>query len=134
MNIKNIIIGWLNRFRSIPPVQKALFDDRLKTCMSNECGMLALGICTACGCPVKSKTKVLDEECPENMWNPVLYERDGIEFIDTNQLPLKVASSLELWMIETDKVYLMPCNDEDSLYFLSWENWLEYKEYLKDVK
>lgn len=96
--------------------------------------MLALGICTACGCPVKSKTKVLDEECPENMWNPVLYERDGIEFIDTNQLPLKVASSLELWMIETDKVYLMPCNDEDSLYFLSWENWLEYKEYLKDVK
>ena len=78
--LSNIIEGWVNRFRKVHPVKESLFRDRLKICETNECGMLKLGVCTACGCPVKAKTRSVDEECPENMWNPIMYEYDGVQF------------------------------------------------------
>lgn len=41
--------------------------DRLQIC--KKCDKLKKGICTVCGCIVKSKTKVLTEYCPMNKWN-----------------------------------------------------------------
>ena len=119
----NIIEGWINRFRKVHPVKEALFHDRLKICQSNECGMLKLGICTVCGCPVKTKVRVVDEECPENMWNPILYEQNGSQFIDTNELPVKVWQTLWEWF--------GPGTDYP---FISWKNWQEFKEYLRGLK
>ena len=130
--IQNILEGWLNRIRPIPPVQKALFDDRLKICESNECGMLKLGVCTACGCPVKAKTKVLNEECPENMWNPVLYSDGDVEFFNIDELPEEVGRTLFSWQHLTGKMFSQVKTKHG--YFRRWSEWLEFKQYLKENK
>lgn len=129
MNIYNIIEGWLNRFRTIPPAQKALFDDRFKICQSNECGKLKLGICTACGCPVKAKTKSLNEECPENMWNPVLREYEGKEFFFVEELPMILQSEFISWLVYKSDTVGFKLDGE---WAYNWQEWKEFKKYLRE--
>ncbi len=95
MNFKNVLTGWWNdllfKLGKLPPALSDLASDRLSICKSNECGMLKLGICTACGCPVSKKTKVWSEECPLNMWRPFKYESSLLDgFIDLSELPESV--------------------------------------------
>lgn len=89
--LSSIIEGWkndnLNKKGKLPRPLKELFDNRLQICKSNECEKLLLGICTACGCPVKKKTKSLQEECPENMWSPVVYTFEDETFIISSDIP-----------------------------------------------
>jgi hypothetical protein len=102
--IKSIIHGWTNDLKYklglISPPVKQLFDARLSICNSNECGKLLLGICTACGCPVSKKAKSVEETCPENYWNPLIYEgMTGDIFILYNEVPPLVRPILESFLI-----------------------------------
>lgn len=67
--IKNIIMGNWNRFTG-----KTLTNEgrrRLQICLQCE-DKIRIGrneyICKHCGCPIKSKNFVLDEECLLNKW------------------------------------------------------------------
>jgi hypothetical protein len=107
MSIKDIITGWkndwLDKRGKIPAPIKELFDARLSACKQNECGKLMAGICTACGCPVRKKTKVLTEECPENMWNPVVYanpDESKPAFIVLEEVPESLREPLKSFLIE----------------------------------
>lgn len=127
--IKSIYEGWRNTFFPPHPAKQALFDVRLKTCETNECGMLKLGICTACGCVVKAKTKSLDQECPENMWLPVMYEHEGIKFIDIDEIPYpEPFRHFAKWFKGNYISEITDCNA------ISWDDWLEFKQYLKELK
>lgn len=132
MKIKNIIEGWKNWFHKRSPAEEALFDVRLKQCQSNECGKLLLNVCTACGCPVATKVRALDEECPENMWEPILYEENGIHFFDSEELPSSTQDEFIDWMIS--KVGRFRAVKVTSGYFHPWEMWQEFKEYLRNKK
>lgn len=87
INLKAILLGWTNWFKynKLPTYQKEIFSERVSVCKSNECGEYRLGICTACGCPVSAKSKVLSELCPENMWTPTVYEYNDTKFINLEQ-------------------------------------------------
>jgi len=126
MKLSTILEGWKNDYNkdSLPEPIKELFDSRLKICKSNECGQLLIGICTACGCPVKKKTKVLEEECPVNMWEPIKYEIDGKECIVVNELPdqlrklIQVAGPLE--------VIPDPTDEDNVIGIMIWEEWQKF--------
>jgi hypothetical protein len=40
-----------------------------------------------CGCPVVSKTKSIEETCPDNRWEPVYYLKDWDVVIITTDVP-----------------------------------------------
>ena len=128
----NIIKGWINYYLDllglIPEPKRSIFDTRLLQCQSNVCGKLKFGICTACGCPVKKKTKVLLETCPENMWNPTVYEFGDIQFIFREEIPVKAREQFEEWLIHQT----LPMVDglpESDIAFVS--DWYEFLEQLK---
>jgi hypothetical protein len=127
IKIRNIIEGWINRFRKLHPAKQQLFDDRLKVC--EPCEMLKAGICTACGCVVKAKTKSVDEECPENKWLPIMYEQNGIRFIDIDEIPAPYTfREFGKWHKPNYIPEITDCNA------ISWDDWLEFKEHLKGLK
>lgn len=47
--------------------RKQLSDNRLVECRS--CDKNAGGLCVLCGCIVKAKTRVVEEQCPEGVVN-----------------------------------------------------------------
>lgn len=61
--VRNIILAWW--FVAIffdPPYAKS----RRKIC--NQCPSKKWGVCTECGCPIVSKPRIKDEECPLGKW------------------------------------------------------------------
>lgn len=46
--------------------EESVQSQRLDTC--NQCEVKSAGICTACGCVVQLKVKLLKSECPLGMW------------------------------------------------------------------
>jgi len=49
-------------------VPQEVADKRLATCESCPMLLMATGNCKSCGCFVKFKTKIRQEECPEGKW------------------------------------------------------------------
>lgn len=125
INLINIFKGWYNAWRKLPPGIKRFYDDRLNVCYTNECGKLKLGICTACGCPVKKKTKVLSEKCPENLWFPWVYEIEGAMFIRLSEVPEWMAKEwnrLEEAYIQDERL------PYDAILLEDWEYFLQEAE------
>lgn len=40
----------------------------IKGAKYNTCKNLKFGMCTLCGCPINSKTRETDQECPRKKW------------------------------------------------------------------
>lgn len=102
--LDKVIKGWKNDSKDkkgeLLPEDKELFDARLSVCRLNKCKRLLAGICTACGCPVRKKTKVLTELCPENMWSPIIYTEGttGDHFILVSELPPLIREKFLEWL------------------------------------
>lgn len=65
--IKHIVLGNLyNLFK----INSSLYKKRIKIC--NKCNKKiiysGIEICGECGCPLSSKTRVLEEKCLMNKW------------------------------------------------------------------
>jgi hypothetical protein len=130
--LKSIIEGWRNaskdRKGQLPPELKELYDFRLETCKSNECGKLKYAICTACGCPVKKKTKSLREQCPENMWKPIVYSIiEPNVFIDIMEIPPLLRKMFcEFYQTEILKQELMDGFTMSTAPLSAWEAFLDF--------
>lgn len=117
--------GWknafLNLFNKLDAREKALYDSRLAICRTNECGMLTLSVCSACGCPVSKKTKSPTEQCPENMWRPYIYDINGRIVVDYFEIPEQTRTLF----IEYLKV--IKFRSEGVFYDIEiWEGFLEW--------
>lgn len=123
--IYNIVKGWWNSFRTLPPNVKEFYDARLSVCKSNECEKLKFGICTACGCPVSKKTKVLAETCPENFWLPYVYNYGGYSFIRYSELPKWLVNIWHEYMPMYVKTEQLPF---DAILLEDWEEFLQSEE------
>jgi hypothetical protein len=70
MNIKTIAEGWYNVIRDelgvLPENIKQLAEKRLTVCSS--CPQRKANKCSACGCPLISKTKSVKATCPLSKW------------------------------------------------------------------
>ena len=114
-----ILNGWINyikdAFGLLNPKVKAVADDRLAVCRSNICNKLILGICSVCGCPVNKKTKVMTEECPENMWNPVVWEDNGLSFIRISEVPEEVREEFRTFMRGQTRPYIEDLDPNDAV-------------------
>lgn len=93
--LRTIYNGWKNAWKisrhKVPQPIQDWFDSRRKICETNECGYHFKGICTACGCPLRAKTKALEETCPENLWLPYIYtDEKGESFVLKEQVPPEV--------------------------------------------
>lgn len=145
--IKSIIQGWKNDWLynrgKIPEPIKELFDDRLKVCRSNECGQLIGFVCGACGCPIKKKAKSLMEQCPENMWNPVIWDsldetRPDDKFIVLSDVPELLRPQLKSFLVKTwhnecsEDIYALVVgslrNPDAFIYLRYWNAFLEELE------
>lgn len=128
--LKAIINGWKNDYLDkkglLPEPIKELVDSRLATCRSNVCGKLVFKVCTACGCPVKKKSKSLMETCPENMWNPQVYEYEGIMFVSVKEIPTSLWMALAVF-IEDKKRPDIP----DAIYY---DDWVKFLELLGEIR
>lgn len=129
--IKNILEGWKNYYLGTSPEQEALFRDRLRICQSNECERLKLGICTECGCPVKKKTKALDEDCPLNMWRPILYEENGVGFFILDELPDETFTEFIKWAFSDSEPRDLVVLEDSKTTAFTWQVWQDFKDYLR---
>lgn len=67
-------------------------EKRLQVC--KKCDKLWKGVCTECGCIVKSKSKIFEEYCPMNYWNDIkILKKLGVAI--ANQNPEKASISVD---------------------------------------
>jgi hypothetical protein len=62
---KNIVDGWKNLLFRDEQIE-ALAKTRLKTC--GECPHQKGFICGLCGCPLKAKSRAVNDKCPDGRW------------------------------------------------------------------
>lgn len=122
--LRSIYEGWKNyykgKFCKIPEPLAEIFDDRLEIC--KPCEYNLANVCTRCGCFINKKTKSLTETCPENFWNPAIYDKDGTLIIFTSEIPPK------LRQVAIDSGLFT--NEEEILY----EQWEEFLTWLVDAE
>jgi len=116
--LKEIYYGW--KYYLFPPkisIQN-LFSDRLAIC--NICEYNLCGICQACGCVIKAKTQSPTTLCPENKWQPIVYEYQGVEFIKLTDLEAPLAE-----LAATYPKVEVPDLDSEAIKLEDWTNLLK---------
>ena len=80
-------MGWMYDLRILTMSREMdiLAADRLATC--RQCEHQLCSVCTLCGCPIKKKTKVANETCPDNLWYPITYSHNDEEIIFGAEIP-----------------------------------------------
>lgn len=73
--LKQIISGWLiyMRVRTASHEQVIMAMERLTIC--ENCPKNRNGFCGICGCYLPAKIMVVDSDCPESRWLPVIPHR-----------------------------------------------------------
>ena len=64
--LNNIVSGWKNVFVPDEEVEKVAIQ-RLAIC--EDCPHKKLMVCTLCGCPLKAKSRAMDDSCPDGRWD-----------------------------------------------------------------